>query len=149
MRAALTLGNRRANIQLAVALLITGGLLIASVMMVLLNPELFFIIPPESRPTSTTIEPPDNIEESLNVSEIRTLKEALADLQSEGVLIVNTTKITGYSDGIGFGVTYTEFRKVALKKELVFLFTEFADKRFTPLIIPYEKTFVVWTPYPK
>jgi len=147
MRAALKLGNRRANIQLAVALLITGGLLIASVMMVLLNPELFFIIPPE--PIPITIEPPDIIEDPLNVSEIKTLKEALADLQSEDVLIVNTTKITGYSDGIGFGVTYTEFRKVALKKELVFLFTEFADKRFTPLIIPYEKTFVVWTPSPK
>ena len=147
MRAALNLGNRRANIQLAVALLITGGLLIASVMMVLLNPELFFIIPPE--PTLVTKDPTENVEDPLNISEIRTLKEALADLRGEDVLIVNTTKITGYSDGIGFGVTYPEFRKVALKKELVFLFTEFADKRFTPLIIPYEKTFVVWTPSPK
>ena len=149
MRTALNLSNRRANIQLAVALLITGGLLIASVLMILLNPELFFIIPPDTKPAPMVIDPSDEPVETMNISEIRTLKEALKDLRNEGVLIVNTTKITGYSDGIGFGVTYQEFRKVALKKELVFLFTEFADNRFTPLIIPYEKTFVVWTPAPK
>lgn len=57
------------------------------------------------------------------LTEISSIEEAIMELQSLGCTIVNTTEYASSPSGIGFTVEYPEFRKVALKQKMVFLYS--------------------------
>jgi len=144
-----------------IATLISGTFLIVLGFVLIFYPpqfmgmQIFGIRTPESTPSGTEApaaaeEPPpappaaeaEDDGRYGNVT-LTSLREALEDLEDAGCEIAQVREIQGYSNGVGMLMEYGEFRKIAVKEGMVFLYE--AD-RYSILIIPYESTFVVWVP---
>jgi len=120
-----------------------------------LGMQIFGLKAPDSAPADTEApavadEPPptppvaeaEDDEGYENVT-LTSLREALLDLEDAGCEIAQVREIQGYSNGVGMLMEYGEFRKIAVKEGMVFLYEA---NRYSLLIIPYENTFIVWMP---
>lgn len=93
--------------------------------------------------TETEIEPVEPETEPVIEVEVQSLADAVEDLEKTGCTVTQVTQIEGFSNQAEMLVEYPDFKKIALKKEIVF---QYIQGEYGILVIPYENSFIVWIP---
>ncbi|MCW4048940.1 MAG: hypothetical protein NWE89_04305 [Candidatus Bathyarchaeota archaeon] len=151
---------RDAKVGSIIATLFGGCFLIAICFVVIFYPPQFFgmdLFTPSSGnniASDQTIEPEPVVESSIEESveeenaidieeiDFVSIEEAITDLEKSGCVITEVDDLSGYPDSRIF-LEYDEFKKIAVKEEIVFLLTV---EEHSVLFIPYENSHITWFP---
>ena len=151
----ITLRARSAKAGEIVATLIGGCfLIIVAFLLIFYPPQLLgmdIFSPPSSISqtsetnvvTETQVEPVEPEPATIAEVEVFSLDDAVDDLEKSGCIVTIVTQIEGFSNQAGMLLDYPDFKKIAVKQEIVFQYTQ---GEYGILVIPYENTFIVWIP---